>query len=685
MTTENKSEQKARWAYGVLRVVVCAAGLAATACGAPTIDGTGEDPDTLAPVASETTEDLAGAAEPCDWPQAFGTPSHAGHACPEIHGMHVAQRIVQDPDADAIVAQDGFLQIHLPPVLVSGDWVIVPTITGFTDVFHRETEVYHVTAWRWSPSVTAVGAHLDFAWSVDTDWQPVDAVVSPLFITFGYVQQFGTAISDGSVFVPEAGGRMKRLSLATGALQQEVDPLRGTPLDGDPRVSTVNMPAVGLDGAVYYATTAWPTDPPDQVFVGETPRASYLTRVELSGAVTTVDWSPDNAISLGGTPVASPSVGVKTFGSLCQYRFGTGGTTGPTGPTSQPPVFKCGLQRPALNAPFAFTPQGNLLVYTYANNARTAGYLVEVDHSTLSPIRSADVQDNHLRYGCGSRVTDFDVFPSCRVLTAGGTTNLGADPFFNGTVVLDSPADIMDNAPVVSPDGMSWVIGSYDHGFSFEGPGGFDARGALVVFRSDGSFQANNPRFGWESTPSARSTSPRGLTFQWLQDENRYSDFDFRVSVNDENMNPVASGGLSDPGVVEDFVDAHVTFDVRGGHYGVSDDGRFYRFGAQGGIVESIPLLKLDGSPADDETESVHVARDRAGRAYVPAGGLIHVVEGSGLPVLVPPTQATLPRVRRPGARIARFRAPILASDPDPPTEESRGEASPRGPLSGRR
>jgi hypothetical protein len=266
------------------------------------------------------------------------------------------------------------------------------------------------------------------------------------------------------------------------------------------------------------------------------------------------------------------------------------------------------------------------------------------------------------------RLTDFDAFPNCRALTNDGTTNLGVDPNFNGDIHLRTPADIMDDPPVISPDGAQWWVGSYDGGFTFEGVGGYDARGSLIGFNSvDGSFHANNPRYGWQVAPTALSTGPGRSAYRWLMDENLFSLFDLKVAVNDQDMNPISSGGPLDPPIFTEFVDTHITFGASGDHYAVAAGGRFYKFNASSQIVEVVPLTRLDGSSIDDDTESVYVAADRRGCRYVPSGGLIHVVCGGG-PLQAPPSVASAPSARLTSQRRAKMAAATRVVDPGPPS-----------------
>lgn len=632
-------------------VIVCmAVAVSVAACGA--VDEQGD------------VESVVGSTSTCNEPQVFGSPSHGGaQGCPALTNMHVVKQIVQDPDADAVSDQDGFYQFYGMPVLTQGDWVVVPTKSGFTSVLDRTTERYHVTAYRWFPSVTSPNRELvGPMWSADTDWTPVDAQVNPTYITFGYVQAFGAAISGGSVWIPAVSGQIDQRDLQTGQLIRRINPFAGTQLNGDPKVGNANYPSVDFDGSVWYAAAAWPTVP--DAISGDPVRGSYVIRISpVTGAATIVDLSPENSIKIAGPGIATHAVGVKDSSDLCPYAFGTQGSGPPTGPDSQPIQLSCGPQRPGLNAAFAFTSRGPL-IRTVSNNTRSTDYLIEVDRNTLLPLHATNTQNNHLGYGCGVRLSL--AFPGCAAVTANGATNLGADPDYNlgDNIILDI-ADIDTQAPVIAPDG-SWTWGAYDHGFVFDAIGTYDAQGALLRWDSTGNLLASNKRFGWNATPAVVPTSSG---FMFALDQEIYNQFDLRVAIETPDFTDLVSGVSTNQDDGADFVDQQVSTDVEGGFYGVTEgDGLFHHFDSTGSEVETLQLTKLDGSPADEFTMPVHTVSDASGDRFVTAGGVVNVVMSSDSPTPqatrahLPPRSGHAAKLRALKNAQAQTQEPILPS-----------------------
>ncbi len=608
----------------------------------------------------------------CNYPQAFGNAQHTGIACKELHGMRVVARIIQDPDADAENAFSGFMQIHPSASLTSGDWLVVPSKHGFTGNLNadetdvdRSTERYSVKAFKWSPSVSAIGATLGLDggvdpdglrtpganWEIDTDFQTVDrAVGSFTFVTNGYVQQFQPAIGNGSVYVPAASGRLMRVSLTTGATQAVIDPLAGTAFAGDAKTTVNNAVAIDAGGTVYYTVVAWPTvaNP-----FGQQPRGSWLVRVRPDNSVTRVDWST----------IATAAIGVPQLHDLCEWPFGTAGTPAASGPGSRPPLFGCGTQRPALNSPIAVRPDnGNLIAYSYANNALGVAFVIEIDGATLAPIRAADTR-GHLLHGCGVRLSiDPDDF-GCAAITANGTTNIGNDPDFNGFARFRG-GDLMDSAPSVASDRSVHICG-YVGGFSFGG--GYDARGACLGFDGNLQYRDKNEIFGWEVTPTVW---PRlgGAVFSFVADQNQYSDLILGVAQYTPTMVQQSFGTvpIDFNANAVDFLDANIAIDSTGTRYAVNGDGHVYKFGADGSLLDSVALTNPDGSVRSMETESDYTARDLAGDVIPTAAGYVYVIKESGLAAQVPTRAA--PTERQLAGMVSKRAALGRAISPPPPS-----------------
>lgn len=587
-----------------IRMIRMVALIAAVGCNGAVVGGEFDD----------SIDDPDTAFKPCDYPQVFGTAQHTGRACPEVSGLSVVGVITQDPDADAENAASGFLQIHESPPLTSGDWLIVPSKRGFTSIEDRTTEHWHVQAFRWVPSASAPNATLSPMWDAETDWRPVDAVVRSIgYITNGYVQQFAPAIANGSVYVPAAHGQLIRLALSTGAVKSIIDPLAGTIFDGDDRTIVNNAVSFDSFGNVYYTIVSHPLGNPA---VGTQPRGSWLVQVRPDDESRLVDWRT----------IASAAVGIPAPRDLCEYPFGTSGTPPAAGPNSKPPLFGCGAQRPAINAPIAIAPDGQLVAFSYANNAQGAAFLVEIDPITMTPVRAADTR-GHLLHGCGVRLS-LAAFPQCAAITAGGTVNVGNDPDFNGPVRFRG-LDLMDSAPAIAPNG-DWAIGSYDGGFSFGG--GYDSRGAGLVFHGDATFATKNEEFWWEVTPSVLQASD-GVAFSYLQDRQLYSKLELTVAQYTPSMSieTLATVARDFNANAIDFLDAHIVFGPSGDHYAVNGDGHLYKFDGSGRLVDRVTLTNADGSVRSMETLSGYYARDRVGRIYASYAGRVYVIASSGL------------------------------------------------------
>lgn len=567
-----------------------------------------------------------------EYNQLFGTPQHAGVAGTEQTGLHVVARIRQDSDVDKRLNTSGFLQVHEPPPLVSGDYVVVPTTQGFTepeDFFEKSTTKYGVRVFRWSPTVTAPDATLVPVWETITDAQLVDQVFCSFGCqTNGYEALFGPAIANGSLYTPGLSGRINRYDLTSGSLLAVIDPLAGTPFSGDP-VTSVNsaLTATSSAGDILYTVTAWAVGTTNR---GVTPRGSWLVRVRPDNSVTAVEWHH----------IATAALGIPQFpGGLCDYPFGTGGTPGPTGPESDPPRFNCGLQRPAINVPVSIDPgTGRYVVASYANNQWAGAFIVWVDAQTLQSVAAADMR-GHALHGCGVRLSGgFNECPSsatCDVVTGNGSTHLGFDPCTNRPVPVFGP-DLDSTSVTIAPNGdASW--GSYDGGFVYGGE--YDARGFGITFRRDGAFRANSSAFYWDATAGVRgdATAPEGFTY--VHERQLYSEFatdPLGIGVYDADWRLLRSGVTprdpnTDPNVTPvDFVAAQPLFDSSGAMYAPNADGHMYKFSGSGQLMEVVDLLDDDGEINSIAALEGYGARDRSGRLYWSFGGFVYVVEGGG-------------------------------------------------------
>lgn len=562
----------------------------------------------------------------CEYSQAFGNAAHTG--CPTLprHGLRVVASFIQDFDAPARVASQGFLQINEPATVVAGDFVVLPKVSGYHGDPADPTQTWTPQILRWkcaphkiAPCVNHKDSTLVPTAEVSTDWKPTDAVLGS-FGTFsnGYVGGYYPAIAQrsNSLYLARASGKLDRVDLNTGAVIATIDPFVGSPFANDRRTIAVGGLAIDQDsGTVYYTVTAF--NAASNEFNAPV-RESWLVRVKPDNTATAVPWS---------TIAAVP--GVPASNALCSYPFGTDGGPAPSSSASVPPQLPCGKQAPVFNSPPAISPTtGKIAVFSSTHNGEGVAFLIEIDPVTLSPVRAYDTRD-HLLTGCGVRETDNDD-PLCSTITDGFTKHIGFDATWNEPVKIIG-TDLTNSAPAYSPDGSMLCVGGYDGGFAFGG--GFDARGGQVCFSTaTGAIAATNQEFGWEVTPSAWAHDGG---FSWLQDRQMYSDlvlgvarysstFDLQV---ESDIDP-----LTDPDDVDavavDFLDSNILFDTDGTHYATNGNGHLYSFDAAGNRLEDVVLPDDTGAPCSMEGLSSVNARDRFGRIYTSQCGRLYVVMG---------------------------------------------------------
>lgn len=619
--------------------------LAIAACDQGTGQDVGVQTDTI-------VRPLAG-----DHPQIFGTPQHAGVAGTEQVGLRVVEQIQQDSDVAARLNTSGFLQVHEPPPLVKGNFVVIPTTQGFTeptDFFQKSTTRYGLKVSRWVPAVTIPSAVLTPVWDTITDAVLVDQAFCGFGCqTNGYEALYGPAISNGSVYSPGKSGQLVRYDINTGKQQAVVDPLVGTGFSND-AVTTVSsaLTVTSPDtGDVLYTVTAWAAGTVNR---GVQPRASWLVRVHPDNTSEAIEWHR----------IATADLGIPQFpGGLCSYAFGTAGTPGPTDSTSRPPQFQCGTQRPGLNVAPSIDPNGDVIVVSYANNQWAAAFLIRLDGRTLLPKVASDTR-GHALHGCGVRLTDeSDVCPiaiSCATITDGGTTHHGFDPCLNEPKSVFGP-DLDSNHVTVAPNGdVSW--GSYDGGFVYGGD--YDARGFGMTFRRSGKFRANNGEFFWDVTAGVRTDPTSTEGFVYVHPRQLYSEFatdPLGIAIYDPGWNLLSKGVTprdpnTDPNVTPvDFLAAQPLFDTTGSYYAPNSDGHLYKFGATGQIQEVVDLSDGHGGLNAISAVEGYGARDQLGRIYWSFGGFVYIIQGGG-PQIAKSTMIATP------AQTARLRAGKQAS-----------------------
>ncbi len=543
----------------------------------------------------------------CSQGQIYGNAQHTGVQCASVPTLRVLDRVIQDP-ATAQENEDlGFVGVHYGSALTGQDGTVyVPTKEGYTTLFEKGSQTWGVQALRWN------GKKLAPVWSTSSRWKPFDAI-NPFGTTAGYESLFQPALTRFTLDMPMDAGRIARLSRATGELVAMINPLAGTPFDGDQATIVNSALTVGPDDSLYYTVVAW--DPSGAI--GTSPRESWLVRVTPSNAVTLVPW---------GQVTALPGV-TQQFDS-CFYTFNNASPRParpwPPSPTSVPPLFGCGKQRPPINGAPAITADGKVIMMTSNNNAITYAYLVAYDFATAAPAWFASAR-GHILDGCGGKVPFNDSSNADPSICRFGA-NVGVDLLTNQPVA-GRMTSLLKGAPVVAPDGSVYVStysGAYDNN-----------QGHLHRFSATGAF-LNVLDYGFGQTPAIRATGAGPLDYELAMDFNNFSPetgdgtgagLDASVARVTPDLQIINRGRVpANPAAYSnDFVDDQAAVDTAGNAYTINATGDVYKLAPDGSVLASVNL----GLPSYSTLGSALTwGVDRLGRSalYVSFGGVMHVI-----------------------------------------------------------
>lgn len=512
----------------------------------------------------------------CDTLQIFGTPAHTGSKCAPPSALNVMAQIVTDPDAEAETFDLSFRAAHVAAPLTRGPWVITETRAGFSDIGNKDTITHGVTAHRW------IGPELKEQWHFNSRWKPVESenpFASPENI---FESLFQPVLTEDAVFVPYEAGQLAKLNLATGAVQEIINPFAGTPFSNNLDLVVNNALAIN-DGNIWYTAVAWPASHSRE----ENPLGSWLVRVNATTNVSTiVPWSQ----------IASAAVGVKQPQDLCTFGFELATPRpalpwpGPN-PDSVGPQLECTVQRPTVNAAIAFTAEGLAIVTSTARRNIQYGYLIAVNTTTLQPVWAGDFRDK-FRDGCGFLIPyesmDPDAFFACRD---------GAPPRIDprtGELPAGQVSGVMASAPVVLPDGT--VVSSSFTDYN-------NNEGHLLRFEPTTPIATKRQviPYGWEHTPSV-DVLPNG-EFDLVMPFNEFStetgdgqgiDGTY-IAARFESPAFIAfqmfvTVPKSPESVAYDWVDAQPLLDTDGNSYSINADGHLYKISRAGIVTAQVDL-----------------------------------------------------------------------------------------------
>jgi outer membrane protein assembly factor BamB len=496
-----------------------------------------------------------------DWSQWGRTAQHGGAV--DVAGQPleaIAASIVYDPFVDFLKqVRSGNLLVHYPVPLVDQDGFVYMSFKSGSYQFDYYDDFSQVT---WSiRKLRLTQSGFQTVWEFESDWKPASITLAQ------WESVFQAAIAGDALYVPGAGGTMFRVSKATGAVLERLNPFPTV----DPSCFTIGGPAVDAQGrAVYNVLQLDPnSDPRD----GDPP--SWLVRVTHGGVAEKIDY-----VAL--VPGAPPADG------QCQTRFPRSQLPWPPSPDAVAPTARCGAQRAGVNVVPAVAPDGTIYTLSRAHSNSRYSYLVAVGPD-LSPKWAASFR-GILNDGCGVLLPIDDIY--CR---AGA--HIGIDPGTN-----DRPApgvvDAATSSPVVLPDGRVLVGGASDYNFG---------RGHLFEFDPLGNALSTYD-FGWDITPAV---FPHDGTYSILIKDNTYGSTDgelyYDVTSLDANLHPEWSfrgtrteSCTRQPSGEITCVDDHEygfewcvnqpAVDIHGNVYLNSEDGYLYAFDQQGHMLGEIFL-----------------------------------------------------------------------------------------------
>lgn len=411
-----------------------------------------------------------------------------------------------------------------------------------------------------------------------------------------------------ALYAPGRSGTLDRIDPLTGRTVAVINPLFGTPFDGDPDTFVMSAPTADISGNVWYTAAALNSNHSVPA------RGAWLVRVAPDNSTTIVPWST----------IATRAVGIPQNTDVCQYSFGQVGQDGqrplPPSPFSPTPLSRCGGQRPPVNAAPAVSADGRTVVVVSSdNNALTHLYLIVVDTATLRPLRASPFQ-GHLHDGCGVLIPYGTGAFDCRQFTP-----LGNDPNFNAPETITYAGPVA-NSPVIAPDGSTY--------FGSIGFDGYDNnRGHMFHFDPAGNFLGTYT-YAFAATPLLHR---HNSTWSLAMDDSSTSDGTdpggvFRMSrfaadFTHESTFTVAN----DPDVeANDLLDGQGALDSAGNFYSLSAQGVVRKIDASGGLLETV---KLD-TEGETQASPLSWGVDDAGHPvlYVPFFGTVWVVgQGSGV------------------------------------------------------
>lgn len=444
------------------------------------------------------------------WGQWGANPQHAGMV--NVVGQNLAHQranIVYDPFVPQEQTESfGDLLAHYQAPLTDGNDVYMVMKTGMYTPCpspgawrHPPFPACGPRAWQsmiWNEArFSWVNGQLVKIWTTASDWKPAP----PGFGLGGWEPVFHAVDANNFIYVPGAGGTLRKLDKVAGNSAVPINPFSGMAnFNAANAFGSSPLTADALGNIYYNVIELNPTN--GDPWVTNDVAGAWLVKVTPNDTAFTLSYSALVPSAPAGTAVACPGTFFDSDGDP-QGNFLPWPPPSPATPAPQ----LCGSQRPGMNIAPAIAPDGTIYTASRAHFDAMQSYLIAVKSDFSGPKWVASLQ-NRLNDGCNALLpiappNNTTTPNSCRF----GTTT-GVDPTTNA-MGSGSIFDQASSSPTVLPDG-SVVFGALDN-YNF-------ARGHLFHFDAAGTY-LNAFGFGWDSTPGVYV---HGGTYSVVIKDNHY-------------------------------------------------------------------------------------------------------------------------------------------------------------------
>src|SRR5262245_43646866 len=279
------------------------------------------------------------------WPQWALSPQHTGAVSVAGQALNrILTSVTYDPLVpEEMAANGGNLLTHYQVPLIDNEMVFMEFKSGSYNKNRYATQTWGENGFTWQ------GGQLTLTWSFTSDWTAAGSQAD------FWEPVFHAVLTNGSVYVPGAGGSLFRLNESSGAVEDRINPF-GPKID--PTIIVAGAPTADGSGNVYYNAIQQFNGGAGASFYRHDIVDSWLVKVAADNSFAKVSYSVLTAQTAANS---DPAPGATDD---CLTTFATNQLPWPPSPTALPPAAPCGTMRAALNAAPAIAPDGTIYTVT---------------------------------------------------------------------------------------------------------------------------------------------------------------------------------------------------------------------------------------------------------------------------------------------------------------------------------